>query len=805
MEEHTFRTKNRFITLCESGLEPLVDSQIKEAFTGDHEKIKEFLFDIVCLHDLGKLNPTFQEEKMGNRLCPGWEKKDSNHSELGWVLFQFLFWDKLGTIKEDEDFFQMLILTTVISGHHTYAWGVPDCDKRPTLEFARYAAKVASVAGWDVDSSKINSVTNFWREQGEMLASSNRTKLFPLYKTLYSALILSDSSATLEASGGSTQDTWSIGKEDVKRWRMFFSSTKHSRSLNAMREEISSASPKELMDLNKVRAKILLETQDNLEEGLKQGKRLFYLEAPTGSGKTNCAINLALRALEMDNHLRHAIFVFPFVNLIEQNAQVIRDSIGAKPGDILEVHSLAEWGEENEDYEKEKDQRLFLNGKISITSSVNFLEALGSSRKKANYKLCNISNSVIVLDEIQSIDDVHWTYLEFLLDSFAKANNCYIILMSATLPRVDRIGFTEKQCGFAELLDYKEYPKHPCFMGRTDIIFKPEVTTVEELRDLVGEILSIRDSPTKLLIVVNTIRRSREVFEILTQNPTFETNVGTETFKVRLLNSQLLQHIKKSVISEAKYSEGNLIVVSTQCIEAGVDADFDAGIRDFAILDSIEQVAGRVNRNASKPKSSLFVVNLHRSEKQDAQFIYGGGRRWDTLKRIWSDVPTILGKRDYAAYYNQLVMTIQEKNRSASGVDVLGRTETKAANTICLYKLKDFQVIKDDGLITCFIPVDVPISDVNFSKSELNLIPSAVSGAVVKGEQVWEEYQRIKDVGNRDGLIRLAAFSTILAKFTVNRRRAREEWGKPEPILFLDNWRDVYDLSSGFKEHDGFF
>jgi len=800
LTEHLERTRKRFLMLCDEGLENIIDSQIIKVFNGEYELIKSIILDIICLHDLGKLNPTFQKKKLRNEITSTWQDENSTHSEIGWILFQLAFWDRFNLIRNDNDFFSALVLTTAIAGHHTYAWGTVDT-RWPEKTTVENAVKIAKIAGWDLSAKYVNKLCNYWQERAKSQPALP-VSLFALYKTVYSALILADSTATSEQSSGTCDKTESIMQDDLKRWRANFLKTQNMKKFEDNRSKIENSRPEEINNLNELRCKILLETSKNLKNGLEQKKRVFYLEAPTGSGKTNCAINLALQTLEYDGSLKHAVFVFPFVNLIEQNADVIKKSIGTTDNDILEVYSLAEWKTpttEEGDYSKEHDKRLFLNGKISIISSVNFIEALGSSRKSSNYKVCNISNSVIIIDEVQSIDDTKWTYLEFLLDSFANANNCYIILMSATLPRIDRIGFTEEKCEFVELLpEYEVYQKHPCFGSRTKINFISELNTVEELSQFVVSQIQKTEKPTKLLIVVNTIKRSKEVFEALPSN--FNTVSGERHFDKLLLNSELLPHIKKDIIKTAKDNEKDLILVSTQCIEAGVDADFDMGIRDFAILDSIEQVAGRVNREGKCKTSNLYVIKLQKGNYCDAEKIYGKGRRWTAMKELNNSLDRILSSRDYTSYYKCIIDITKSKNKAAPSQDISGRTETKHAKNLCLHALKDFQLIKDDFRQSYFIITNIPVSA--FSSSEQKIITKAIQNGFVNGSKVWEIYEKIKEIPGREGRFKLAAFSSILSKFVANKRE-KPEFGKPiKPVSDLDGF---YEIKKGFVNSDNIF
>jgi CRISPR-associated endonuclease/helicase Cas3 len=67
------------------------------------------------------------------------------------------------------------------------------------------------------------------------------------------------------------------------------------------------------------------------------------------------------------------------------------------------------------------------------------------------------------------------------------------------------------------------------------------------------------------------------------------------------------------------------VVVSTQCIEAGVDIDMDFVIRDFAPLDSLIQVAGRCNRFGRPDRGTVEIVTLLDDENETrtlASYVY---------------------------------------------------------------------------------------------------------------------------------------------------------------------------------------
>lgn len=818
LKKHSEHTREVFLRLCDSGLEKIIDGQIAESFNENHLKAKQIIHDLICFHDIGKLNPNFQKEKMNNEIKADWPG-DSFHSEIGWHIFQLMYWERVrNEFKNEEDKEHARTLMTVIAGHHTHEWGLIDrdgksADKIPTKEKLEKAQACARISGWDLPIR--NGIIRFWNSNEK---PKFKNAFFPLYKTVYSALILSDSLATAENEENKrffNPRENEITTVDITHWREFFEKgSKASHPLKNNEAEFECALG-ELKDINALRNRILHETEANLKNGLQTGKRIFYLEAPTGSGKTNCAINLMLKSLEISQErqlgIKRAFFVFPFINLIEQNVDVLRNSIGANEKDIMEVHSLAELkSEEEENFRREYDSRLFLDTKIGVTSTVNFFEAMGSSRKKANYKLCNLSNSIVIIDELQSIDDKYWVFFEYLLESFARMNNCFFIIMSATLPRIDKLNSKAEEnkvskASYCELLpNAEEYQRHKCFSKRATIKLCLEKTTSDEVVKLLEEQLSQRQSPVKALIVVNTVKRSKEVFDLLQRKGKFTTKDGAHDFKIQLLNAELLPHKKRERIQEARKTGDNLILVSTQCIEAGVDADFDFGIRDFAILDSIEQVAGRINREGQKSGyAELFVVSLKSSEKKDAEIIYGKGRRWDAMNTLGEDKKKqALQNRDYAGYYDEILKIInkkgveKEKHKARS---FKGHDEQGWASRLELTELKDFHAINEAYKENWFIPTAIP--SMVFSEQELRQLErhDCIEGAEVNGQKVWKAVYRIKKEGSFADRER---FSSIISKFTASKTKGSSRNEEGRELMLLENESD-YELEKGFVNSDG--
>ena len=123
----------------------------------------------------------------------------------------------------------------------------------------------------------------------------------------------------------------------------------------------------------------------------------FSLTVPTGGGKTLSSMAFALtHAVKYQK--RRIIYAIPFTSIIEQNAQVFRDSLGDDV--VLEHHSSMDpddkddrnkWAAENWD------------APIVVTTNVQLFESLLAHKPSKCRKLHNIVDSVIVIDEAQML------------------------------------------------------------------------------------------------------------------------------------------------------------------------------------------------------------------------------------------------------------------------------------------------------------------------------------------------------------------------------------------------------------------
>ena len=322
---------------------------------------------------------------------------------------------------------------------------------------------------------------------------------------------------------------------------------------------------------------------------------IYTITAPTGIGKTLISLELALR-IAKDRGKNRVIYTIPFTSIIDQTAAIFEIIF---PGRITKHHHRVEFGEDEErfnDYDRIKYLVESWAEPFILSTFYQLFFALLSEANSDNIKFQSLHNAVIILDEVQAIPFELWKVLQPLFPLLAKKLGSVFILMSATMPIVtkDAVELAPKEALYVKKNRYK--------LNWLDL---PLEETETKIAALAEHILDLAQNGESVVCIVNTIKNSKLLYRQL------ESFIESE--KLFLLNSYMLPHDREATI-EALCEPGTnqvkgKILISTQVIEAGVDLDFDVGLRELAPLSSIIQTAGRVNREGKKEQATLYIFD----------------------------------------------------------------------------------------------------------------------------------------------------------------------------------------------------
>jgi len=376
--------------------------------------------------------------------------------------------------------------------------------------------------------------------------------------------------------------------------------------------------------------------------------RIFTLTAPTGIGKTMTALDFALKLKgiikDEQKYETRIIYALPFINIIEQALEEYNQTL---PEDvkILGHYQFADvFGDGNEngsDSVQNYSQKLMAldtwQADIVITSFVQFFETLIGNRNKLLKKFNHFANSIIILDEVQTLRIDQMPLIGAALYYLSKYMGARILLMTATKPKIFELAQKEILDIEGDKVEpYELLTSHKNVFGRfsrTTIhpLFEYKLEGENLEKDFVNEIFKKKWTKEKsCLIVCNTVNRSIKVFQAISD---YLENSGLQN-PVAYLSTNIIPIHRFKRIQQLKdwLQSGNApILISTQVVEAGVDLDFDMGFRDLGPVDSIIQVAGRINRNNNlqKKHSPLYIVDFG-----DARKIYGAITAAQSLKAL---------------------------------------------------------------------------------------------------------------------------------------------------------------------------
>jgi len=708
-------------------------------------QLPKFLEVVSLCHDLGKITPFFQEHLKGKRSRGDPLTKHSFLSAL--FVYQWLR-------REAEAPFLPFLAFVAVRRHHSHLRDIMDEilsieDEKDVAEaqikaipegpFRDLVERLGLPISLEEAYKTLEVLLDDRRQLKRFFRKEQGLDLYLFLNLLYSLLLDADRMDVV------------IGKERLPQ-RLNISSELVERYKGKQNWEDSF--------INSIREKAYKEV---LSQEIIADERIFTLTLPTGMGKTLTAFAFALKLreklLKEMGMMPRIVYCLPFLSIIEQNWQVLRDVMETNDSKaLLKHHHLTELRYEEEKGEFTDDQAKLLiegwNSEVIITTFVQFFHTLVSYHNRTLRKFHRLSNAIIILDEVQAIPHRYWLLCKELLTSLAQHLNSYIVLVTATQPMI----FHKAR----ELVQERER----YFNTFNRVLLIPRIEERRTLEDFLEE---IQISPSqRCLFILNTIASARELYNLLVKRFGRKNITYLST---HIVPKERLERIGK--IREGRYK----IVVSTQLVEAGVDIDFPILYRDLAPLDCLIQSAGRCNRN-DRQLGKIFVVRLGKNNRDFASYVYDPVL-CDITKELlskWEEIPESKFHHLMEEYYRK----IQERGSQDESENLLSavkllRYEGDEAPAISHFRL----IVEDYPKLAMFVELDK------------------------EAEKVWGEYLALKEI--KDLWERRNAFERIKSRFyqyvisvpQFSKRLPPEVEG----FLYVSkgDLRDYYDPYTGFK------
>jgi len=397
--------------------------------------------------------------------------------------------------------------------------------------------------------------------------------------------------------------------------------------------------------------------------------RIFSLTAPTGMGKTYAALDAALRLRGKFENLwgtpPRIIYALPFVNIIEQNYEEFKKVLELLPEYaetperfMIRHHYLAEINYRQDDENMPLEKALLMTesweSEIIVTTFVQLFNTIIGYQNRFLKKLHNLIGSIVILDEVQTVPVEYWLLTADVFKTLCREMGITVIQMTATKPLI----FNDKK-------DIQEIYPDPSELFTHQDRTRLNIDSEKDLESWSNEIAELYQKYKSLLVVVNTIGASLQSYRLLktkTNCTPFELKAPQSNEWIVYLSTNITPKQRTDrlkAISNHLKNGGRALVISTQIIEAGVNLDFPAVVRDIGPLDSIVQVAGRCNREGKLNKGEVYLIPL---QNGGCNTVYGAVHY--NISRKILDGRTQVEEREYAKlvadYFDEVKQNISQ-------------------------------------------------------------------------------------------------------------------------------------------------
>ncbi|MBI3753015.1 MAG: CRISPR-associated helicase Cas3', partial [Deltaproteobacteria bacterium] len=564
------------------------------------------------LHDLGKYQPAFQDY-----LINGGKRGSVPHASWGAGYARL---------------FKVLESSIAIDGHHK---GLPDNSawKSDTEPFKRCeVSEFENIRQSFIDDTGVNEADI---KKPDSLAFTDDSQREVFIRYLFSALTDSD--------WLSTEAHFERDKFNMR----IVAALPTDAMIGKLEEEFLRKSKD--ANINKEIKKL----RDNARYQVLQKADMpcgFYsLALPTGMGKTLTSMAWALRHAKK-NDLKRIIIVLPYINIIDQTAQILKTIFGEKW--VLEHHSSYNEGDHEGQSETESCSPIQERKKLAcenwdypiiVTTTVQFFESLFSNRPSQCRKIHNIAESVIIFDEVQTLPK------EVLLPTLQMLKDVQIVMKTSFLFCTATQPAFEKRRGFDGISEIYPLIDEPAALYEKTK--RVEYRLLNDLNpiDYSGLLKAVTQAGGAALVIFNTKKAALEFYNCTKNLVDWEKKYHLSTAMCPSHRKGVIKNIGGDLKAKKK-----ILVASTQLIEAGVDFDFPIVFRAMAPLEAVIQSAGRCNREGSLGElgGKVFLFKLQDGGMPNKTYAACAGHAEELIK---PDINQLHGHTIFNKYYAQII------------------------------------------------------------------------------------------------------------------------------------------------------
>ena len=359
---------------------------------------------------------------------------------------------------------------------------------------------------------------------------------------------------------------------------------------------------------------------------LATSEELFSLvNVPTGAGKTAAILGAWLwRRLHHPTSVgRRLVYCLPMRTLVEQTVQVARAAVdrltatGMVNKDRFGVYVLM-GGDVSDAWDTWPERECILIGTqdMLLSRALNRGYAMSRFRWPVHFGLLN-NDCLWVIDEVQLLGSGLSTTLQ--LQAFRRKLGVFgsmrTVWMSATVEsewlKVVDFEIAQDAPQVLSLDPQKDIEASPALKERWQAKKPIEKATAKagEERKLAQKILQAHRLQSRTLVVVNTVKRARLLYDVLKENK--------PAADLLLIHSRFRPAERKQIVARLSEEPGaaGVIIISTQVVEAGVDISAKALFTELAPWPSLVQRFGRCNRQGKDNDAAVYWVDVPTSGK----------------------------------------------------------------------------------------------------------------------------------------------------------------------------------------------